>query len=312
MTFAPLLACPACGHAATTADRFCEACGRVLSSSAAQPAEPARPLDRTAADRGHVAAVSDRGLVHERNEDAFLIDDVADRIVAVVCDGVSTSTAPGLAARVGADTAARVLSTSPGSEPETEMQHAIVAARRAVAGIAWSPMRGDAAPSSTIVAATCVADVVTIGSLGDSRAYWVDDHAARRLTRDDSWAEEEVRRGAMLAHEAAADPRAHVITAWLGADAPELTPRVVSFVAPRRGWLFLCSDGLWNSWADAAEFAALVRATGCTAPIALAFALTDRAVAAGGRDNITVVAVDVDPARRPTMEATDVPERGAR
>jgi serine/threonine protein phosphatase PrpC len=39
-----------------------------------------------------------------------------------------------------------------------------------------------------------------------------------------------------------------------------------------------------------------VRETRCTEPLALAHALTDRAVSAGGRDNITVVVVDVDPA----------------
>ncbi len=106
----------------------------------------------------------------------------------------------------------------------------------------------------------------------------------------------------MHARAAAADPRAHVITAWLGADAPELAPRVVSFVAPGPGWLILCSDGLWNSWAEADEFGALVRGTGRTAPIELAHALTDRAVAAGGRDNITVavVAVSSPPSSSPS------------
>ncbi len=129
MTLDPLVTCSACGHATATVDRFCEACGRALSASATQPPGP---VDRTEFDHGRIAAVSDRGLLHERNEDAYVIDVVGDRVIAVVCDGVSTSTAPELAARIGADTAARVLSTSTstGIEPEVEMEHAIVAARR--------------------------------------------------------------------------------------------------------------------------------------------------------------------------------------
>jgi serine/threonine protein phosphatase PrpC len=293
VTVEPAVACPGCGRDAAGTDRFCEVCGCALSSN--DPA-PTDPRDRTEADHGRVAAVSDRGLVHTRNEDAFAVGFTGDRIVAVVCDGVSSSTAPQLAARVGADAAARSLQESPGTDPRTGVPRAIDAARRAVAGIAWSPIRGDAAPSSTIVTATCTDGAVTIGSLGDSRAYWIDDHAAHRLTRDDSWAEEQVLVGGMAAHEAAVDPRAHMITAWLGADAPEVTPRVVTFVAPRRGWLLLCSDGLWNSWPEADDLAALARATRRTEPIALARALTDRALGAGGRDNITVVVVDVDPA----------------
>jgi serine/threonine protein phosphatase PrpC len=292
MTVEPIAACPACGHEVAGADRFCEACGSALHSAA----QPTVRRDRTEADHGRVAAVSDRGRVHERNEDAFFVDDGGDRIVAVVCDGVSSSTAPGVAARVGADAAGRELQASAGADPEGEMRVAIAAARGAVSSIAWSPVRGDAAPSSTIVAAGCVAGVVTIGSLGDSRAYWIDDDSAQRLTTDDSWAEEQVLSGAMPAHQAALDRRAHMITAWLGADAPELTPRVITFRAPRHGRLLLCSDGLWNDWPSADELASLVRAAGHASALDLAHALTDRAVAAGGRDNITVVAVDLDPA----------------
>jgi len=293
MTVEPIVACPACGDKVAGADRFCEACGGALHASAAQPSGR---RDRTEADHGRVAAVSDRGRVHERNEDAYFVDDRGDRIIVVVCDGVSSSTAPGLAARVGADAAARELQASTGADPDADMRAAIAAARGAVSSIAWSPVRGDAAPSSTIVAASCVAGVVTIGSLGDSRAYWIDDHSARRLTTDDSWAEEQVLSGAMPANQAALDRRAHMITAWLGADAPEVTLRVVTFRAPRRGRLLLCSDGLWNDWPSAEELATLVRAVDRPRALDLAHALTDRAVAAGGRDNITVVAVDLDPA----------------
>ncbi len=68
-------------------------------------------------------------------------------------------------------------------------------------------------------------DEVTVGSLGDSRAYWIGADGARRLTVDDSWAREQVDAGVLDERDAEADPRAHAITRWLGADAPDEPPR---------------------------------------------------------------------------------------
>jgi serine/threonine protein phosphatase PrpC len=59
----------------------------------------------------------------------------------------------------------------------------------------------------------------------------------------------------------------------------------------------LCSDGLWNYAPTIDRVAALVRAhPPSTPPIDVARALTRVALAAGGRDNITVVVADVVPA----------------
>jgi serine/threonine protein phosphatase PrpC len=58
----------------------------------------------------------------------------------------------------------------------------------------------------------------------------------------------------------------------------------------------LCSDGLWNYAPTTERVAALVRAhPATTAPVDVARALTRVALAAGGRDNVTVVVVDIVP-----------------
>ena len=51
------------------------------------------------------AGVSDRGLRHERNEDAVFVAADGPRAVAVVCDGVSLSAAPHVASQVAAQAA---------------------------------------------------------------------------------------------------------------------------------------------------------------------------------------------------------------
>jgi serine/threonine protein phosphatase PrpC len=61
----------------------------------------------------------------------------------------------------------------------------------------------------------------------------------------------------------------------------------------------LCTDGLWNYVVSPAELAELIDALPASAsPAAVARALTDTAVARGGRDNITVAVVEVEPGTR--------------
>ncbi len=128
---------------------------------------------------------------------------------------------------------------------------------------------------------------VTVGWVGDSRAYWLSadgdaepgpapdetgpdaaeistgDMAelgpSRRLTEDDSWAAFMVAEGSLTEAEAEAHPNAHVITAWLGVDADEVRPHVATF-RPAPGTLLVCSDGLWNYFPAAATWPRCQRA----------------------------------------------------
>jgi serine/threonine protein phosphatase PrpC len=138
---------------------------------------------------------------------------------------------------------------------------------------------------------------VTVGWVGDSRAYWLAapdaTEPARLLTVDHSWAVEMVGAGVLDVEEAMADPRAHAITRWLGAGGePEADVVTVRPAGP--GLLLICSDGLWNYLPAAAELAEVaLPALARGGPVAVARALTAIALDAGGRDNITVVAVPI-------------------
>ena len=215
-----LLCCPACGSGALADDEFCEACGAAI----AEPRDA--PRHHVEVDLGWVAAVSDRGLRHHRNEDAFHVEAHGGSAVLVVCDGVSASTAPQIAAQVAAEVAGRSMSAglggtgSDGRQPSRVVTDALAeaAAGRVAACRGCSVPERDA-PSCTVVAALWDGVDVTVGWAGDSRAYWLDPSGCRRLTIDHSWAEEQVRAGRLSRAAAEADGRAHAITRWLGADA---------------------------------------------------------------------------------------------
>ncbi|WP_245627568.1 PP2C family serine/threonine-protein phosphatase [Actinomadura oligospora] len=316
--------CVGCGEAAVDGEGYCEHCGMK------QPADRDHLEVELATPGGPVAGVSDRGKRYARNEDAFAIAPHNTGVAAVVCDGVGSSPRPETASRAAADTAATEIATAmgAGAAPGDAVRMAVRKAATAVAGLAESP---EAAPSCTFVAAVTGPDGVTVGWVGDSRAYWLsetdtspaadladtgelnssavtadlrgDPNAtspdaetlplgpSRRLTDDDSWAAFMVASGALTEAEAEAHPNAHVITAWLGADAGEVRPHVRSFVPDRPGTLLVCSDGLWNYFPGAGDLAAVLRnaqADPAADPTGAARILVRHALDAGGRDNITV------------------------
>ncbi|WP_436530213.1 PP2C family protein-serine/threonine phosphatase [Actinoplanes sp. HUAS TT8] len=179
---------------------------------------------------------------------------------------------------------------------------AIQGAGQAVAELVKSgdPRRTASNPACTIVAAAVRGPHVGFGWVGDSRAYWVTKNGpAEQLTEDDSWARHVIAMGADP-RVAMNDPKAHAITAWLGADAGPILPHIGAFTARTPGHLVLCSDGLWNYLTDPVDFGEAVRsalglATGSRPLLEAARALVTYANSAGGADNITVAIVPVSP-----------------
>lgn len=293
--------CPHCGTAGSVgADGYCENCGMLA----------ARPRDHIEIDLGlAAAAVTDRGQRHHRNEDAMWLSGRAGHIDAVVSDGVSASFDPDVASETAAETAGAALAgSSTEKQAETPEQHAellsellstsIRSAGAAVAELAGNgdPRRAVSNPACTIVAATVRGEFVDVGWVGDSRAYWLPaEGPAEQLTEDDSWATHAIALGADP-EMALRDPKAHAITAWLGADAGPVRPRTAGFTVTAAGHLVLCSDGLWNYLPDAGRFADAVRdALDGRSLLDAARELAKFANAAGGADNITVILIPVGP-----------------
>lgn len=277
--------CRACEARLSADDRYCEACGA--------PAAQSRLTS--------VAAVTEQGRSHHRNEDAYELRETADGVVAVVCDGISTSSSGHLAAAAAARAAAAVLASAlnDGRDLVDAAGAGVTAAREAVERVPWTVRLEPALPACTLVCATWRGDEIVIGWIGDSRAYWLADGDARGLTVDDSWATEQIADGMLSPAEAAADRRAHALTHWIGADAPDRAAHTLRLRSIAPGRLVLCSDGLWNYAPEAQELAALVAALAPAAtPGAVARHLTDIAMDRGGRDDITVAVIDINRSRR--------------
>jgi PPM family protein phosphatase len=293
--------CRRCAAPVCSDDRFCGRCG-APATEVKTVAVPGPGHSR--AEIAGLVLITDRGLDHPDNEDAAAAGIVMGAggyhpaaMAAVVCDGVSTSgdaaSAAVAASTAGADAMLAALAAArPG--------RSAVIAGLTVAAEAAAAMRTNqpVAPSCTYTAAAVLPGAdgtasITVGNVGDSRAYWLPHGGPGvLLTADDSVAWELIDAG--LAPESeAVQAGAHTLTRWLGADAgvkpwSESAVKTVSTTGP--GTLVLCTDGLWNylpASDDIAKFFAAYE------PAGAARELVDYALRAGGQDNITVAVIPI-------------------
>lgn len=126
-------------------------------------------------------------------------------------------------------------------------------------------------------------------NVGDSRVYRLADGVLERLTVDHSEVEELIVAGVLTLEQARSYSRRNIITRCLGTrPPPEVDVRVLESDPGER--LVLCSDGLNSELRDPEIEAVLVRSPDAQEA---ADALVEAALSAGGRDNVTVVVLDV-------------------
>jgi serine/threonine protein phosphatase PrpC len=251
-----------------------------------------------------VAELCDPGMKRDHNEDATAIaagGSAADAwVVLVVCDGVSSSTHAEQASTIAAHTTRDALAhfARSGDIAHEGAASAMKTAIRAshVAVCSTHIEHGDTAPpGTTLVAALVHKRRLTVGWIGDSRAYWVSPSGSELLTHDHSWVNETVARGEMTEAEALAAPLAHALTKCIGplevgdGKIEEVDPDIRVRKLPGAGHVVLCTDGLWNYFPSAPEIALLVRSAGDGAsPSVIARVLVNHALAKGGGDNVSV------------------------
>lgn len=281
------------------------------TATAVQEPKPRPERDHIEVTSGcHLAAVSDLGLRHADNQDAVALStveilcspiDVPPIYIAVVCDGVSTcdggASASAVAARTVAVSLKEAFTRNPAANPRAELRNAIARANDAVCAIPHDPATGMDPASTTVVAAVVQDGVATIGWIGDSRAYWVDEAEAGVLTRDDSWINAMIDAGHMTPEEAKTSPNQSALYRCLGGeidpDGPSSDPSYATYCMRPGTRLILCSDGFWNYAPLPDEVAKLVRQVPAHNAFKIAKHLVNFAIVGGGHDNITVAVLSL-------------------
>ncbi|MGI8408917.1 MAG: PP2C family protein-serine/threonine phosphatase [Pyrinomonadaceae bacterium] len=233
-------------------------------------------------------AVSDRGLSEKRphNEDSYL--ELRQHGVFAVADGVGGAQAGDVASQMAVEILGEAfVNISPEADPAETMKIAVDRANNAIFRMAHD-LPQLASMATTIVALHVNGDVATIGHVGDSRLYRVDESGQIfRETADHSVVEEEVRAGRMTAEQAVNHPSRNIISRALGAEETVEIELKTTIVAPSTTYL-LCSDGITRHIEDW-EIASLLSSD--TEPAEICRQMKEICYGRGAEDNLTAVIV---------------------
>ncbi|MBQ7455437.1 MAG: Stp1/IreP family PP2C-type Ser/Thr phosphatase [Clostridia bacterium] len=224
------------------------------------------------------------GLVREQNEDTVLAD--AARGIFILADGMGGHKA----GEVASDMAARAVQgvLEEGEFSPVRLRAAISAANRAV----YERQLDDEALSgmgTTLTVLWVRGERALLGHVGDSRAYLYLDGRLRQISEDHSVVGEMVRAGALSEEQARTHPYRNVITRAVGTDASVRADVAEYLLTPGSRWL-LCSDGL----TDMATDEEISRTLNALSGEAAAQRLVELALMNGGRDNVSLILLEVE------------------
>ena len=256
-----------------------------------------------------ISAVSDVGLVRQRNEDSFLFADLSQQqpvtattheavhvhskpVLLVVADGVGGAASGNIASSLAtlaifdqlreAYEAGALRGTV---EIADTLKLAIEAANREILAFARdNPKHKGMATTATV--ALIMGDQAYFAQVGDSRAYVVRGGVARQLTKDQSLVQRLIDAGRLTPEQAAQSEHRNIILQALGPE-DSVVPELTRDKLKTGDVLVVCSDGLSNQ----VEASRIARMAGEQNNVAqLCANLVGRARETGAPDNVTVLA----------------------
>jgi PPM family protein phosphatase len=236
------------------------------------------------------AVRTDVGPARSNNEDAVY----ASPRLAAIADGVGGAAAGEVASRAAIDALVHLDKTRLDGRLEDALAAAVATGNERIGFIAECRPR-TAGMSTTITAVALGDDGYVLANVGDSRTYLLREGALTRLSRDDSYVQMLLDTGTIGAEEARRHPQRSLVLEALDGDPERRAPVVTTAPARAGDRLLLCSDGL-SDYVDDAAIVAVLR-DGAREDVA--GRLVAMALAAGARDNVSVVVADVEPRRDP-------------
>jgi protein phosphatase len=263
-----------------------------------------------------VAALTHRGKVRQNNEDQFLVgrterdlevlatslgqEDISRHsretgYGMIVADGMGGVEGGEVASRLAIKTLVELVIQTPDwlMRIDDELAEELIRRtteryRKVDAAIREEALANPslARMGTTLTVAVSLALDLFVVHVGDSRAYVLRNRQLRQLTRDQTVVQSFLDAGILTHQEAATHKMRHVLTQALGQSAGNLKIEVQRLKLEDGDCLLLCTDGLTEMVPDN-EISAVLTSSGKAEQHCQA--LLDKALDAGGKDNITVV-----------------------
>ena len=245
---------------------------------------------------------SDTGCVREHNEDNFGYD--AEMGLAVLADGMGGYKAGEVASAIAITSLVHsVIQIKDGDEiielngrrheESAILYRALHHANQQVYDSAHES-KECMGMGTTVSAAWFHDGKVSIAHIGDSRIYRYRDYRLELLTTDHTVVQELVDHGFYTVEEARASEQRNIVTRALGID-PAVEIDLYDYDVRTGDMYLICSDGL-TDMVDDLDVANILRRSSTDLEYG-AVELINKALANGGKDNVTVIVVRVDESR---------------
>jgi protein phosphatase len=236
-------------------------------------------------------SLSDTGVVRSVNQDACYVDSPQARFF-MVADGMGGHVGGQEASRIAKETVCSVLDKYWNSSEASEalLAKALGEANQAiVTDQIEHPERSDMGTTAVVLMLRGQAEEAWFSHVGDSRLYRFRNGQLEQITQDHTWVSMAVKIGDLTQQEARNHPYRHVLSQCLGRkDLPPIEVQPIEIKSGDR--LLLCSDGLTEELTDEEISTHLSSSSSCEE---MATSLVKAAKDNGGRDNITVVIVEI-------------------
>jgi serine/threonine protein phosphatase PrpC len=268
-----------------------------------------------------LAAATHPGTGGRQNEDRYSVsayrlgaENATPAVFAIISDGIGGHRAGEVAAEMAVETISAMVAQSDGSQPLEVLDNAIQVTSEAIAARAKDDTQR-LGMGTTCTCAWVIGNQLFTASVGDSRIYLLRGKTILQLTVDHTWVQEAMEKGILKASQIRNHPNQHVIRRYLGSPkTPQADTRLrlatdESDTQSRRNQglllqsgdlVLLCTDGLTDLVTDD-EILAAVNAPARRGQHleAAARSLVDLANQRGGRDNTTVVLMELPGAGSP-------------
>lgn len=232
--------------------------------------------------------LTDVGKVRKENQDSFIIHDIIEGKICVVCDGMGGALAGNVASELATEAFVSNILLRRNSQHKTADSAAVAEATNYANIKVYDRAFCDPnceGMGTTLVGGIFEADKAYIAHVGDSRAYMISRDVIWQITTDHSYVEELVAQGKITRAEAKTHPRRNYITRALGI-ARQTECDVYEAETEAGDMILLCSDGMTNMVSDE-EMLTTVREK--KNPADICKALLKLALSREATDNITVV-----------------------
>jgi len=241
------------------------------------------------------AAISDKGMIREQNEDFWniVLDPDGNPKAFIVADGMGGHLAGDVASRMAVEIISEEISRfieSGNSDPSLSMvfEKAVYRANEEIYRYSLECLDG-ASIGTTLTAGIIEGNILTIAHIGDSRFYIIRGGKIKKLTRDHSFVGELVEKGVLDQEEANKHPLRHQITRALGYE-EQIQIDFCKIEVKKRDIYLFCTDGLTMK-VTSSELLSILSQEKTLDEILKS--MVELANERGGDDNITAIAVRV-------------------